>query len=199
MYKIYLHRDQNNQIFYVGCTKSKYRPYEKYSESRRSIEWLNHCNNQFTVEIVAEGLTQDEAYQMEIELISKFKRKIDGGILVNKSTGGKSGTNGIIPWNKGIINETISGKNHPMYGKTHTDEAKKKMSEAQKGRKHSTESKLKRSGVNNKRSKKVIDILTGEIYASASDVAKLLNVEYTYFRKKLTGVVKNNTNYKYLE
>jgi len=37
----------------------------------------------------------------------------------------------------------MSGKNHPMYGKTHTKEAKRKISEINKGRKHSKETKKK--------------------------------------------------------
>ena len=35
------------------------------------------------------------------------------------------------------ISEAMKGENHPMYGKYHSEEAKKKMSEAANGRKKS--------------------------------------------------------------
>jgi len=37
------------------------------------------------------------------------------------------------PWNKGLKLPQLSGKNHHMYGKHHTEESKKKMSESLKG------------------------------------------------------------------
>jgi hypothetical protein len=41
---------------------------------------------------------------------------------------------GIIPWNKGRKCPYISGENNPMYGKTHTDESKAKISKIHKGK-----------------------------------------------------------------
>ena len=73
---------------------------------------------------------------------------------------------GYIPWNKGKKCPNMSGKNNSFYGKKHTEETKRKMrmvaknrptisedtrkklSKANKGRKHSEESKRKISEVN---------------------------------------------------
>lgn len=56
------------------------------------------------------------------------------------------------PHLKGWVNK-ISGKNHPMFGKHHSDETKKKISLIHKGKKISEETKLKISeankGINN--------------------------------------------------
>lgn len=41
---------------------------------------------------------------------------------------------GHIPWNKGKKCPQLSGKNHPMYGKHHSEEHKKKISESEKGK-----------------------------------------------------------------
>ena len=75
----------------------------------------------------------------------------------------------------------FAGEKHPMYGKHHTEEAKRKMSEAKRGRKpwiagkkHKPESlkklsenrKGKAMGENNKMSKAVICVETGETYES---------------------------------
>ena len=40
---------------------------------------------------------------------------------------------GMTPWNKGKHPECLQKENHPMFGKHHTEEAKKKMSIAHKG------------------------------------------------------------------
>ena len=56
----------------------------------------------------------------------------NGGEPWNKGlyiyTGGKKFQKGHIPWNKDIKIPQISGKNHPMYGKKHSQEALAKMS-----------------------------------------------------------------------
>lgn len=41
---------------------------------------------------------------------------------------------GQIPWNKGNKMPELSGKNHPMFGKHHSEESIKKMSESKKGK-----------------------------------------------------------------
>ena len=40
---------------------------------------------------------------------------------------------GLVPWNKGKKVPEISGEDHPMFGKHHSEESKKKMSESHKG------------------------------------------------------------------
>jgi group I intron endonuclease len=77
--------------------------------------------------------------------------------LNNSYYSGYNSTEGgdINPMKYKEISEKISGKNHPMYGKTHTVEAKNKMSRARRGKGnpmygkvHSTETKLKISKAN---------------------------------------------------
>ena len=59
-------------------------------------------------------------------------------------------SNGKIPWNKGKHPKSVQGENHPMYGKSHSEETRKKISQSlkgkiswMKGKKHTEETKIK--------------------------------------------------------
>lgn len=54
---------------------------------------------------------------------------------------------GKIPWNKGKKMPEKTGVNHPMFGKTHTDEVKMRLSKINMGKKQSQETIEKRSRV----------------------------------------------------
>ena len=116
-------------------------------------------------------------------------------------------------------------KNNLFYGKKHTEEAKRKISEKAKGntrfkgRKFSDESKLKISKTNmgnkyclgrvlsnetkNKigeaNRKKVINTETLEIYKSYTFLAEQLNISKYVLQNKLLGRKKNDTPYMYLK
>jgi hypothetical protein len=69
------------------------------------------------IQIMQDGLTNDEAKVLEIELIAKYGRKDLGtGILRNQTDGG-DGAN-------------LVGKKNGMYGRTHSDEARAKIKKA---------------------------------------------------------------------
>jgi hypothetical protein len=104
-----------------------------------------------------QNITEEEAFKHEIYMISVFGRKDFGtGILRNRTNGGE-GPSGIIPWNKGKprseetkrkISEANKGKNNFNYGKTVSEETRKKMSEAKKGKPRSEETIRKVSEAN---------------------------------------------------
>lgn len=54
-------------------------------------------------------------------------------INIGRQPWNKDKKTGQIPWDKGIKRTDIAGKNHPLWGKHHTEETKKKISEANKG------------------------------------------------------------------
>jgi group I intron endonuclease len=108
--------------------------------------------------------------------------------------------------------------NKYMLGKKHSDATKKKMSEKKIGRKLSEQTKNKikfaqlliSDEIKLKRknallnsdydfgAKKIIDISTGAIYKSISEVSKLFNIKYTTLNAQLLGQNKNKTNFRYL-
>ena len=114
-YYIYLHRKEtDNSVFYVGKGKNN-RAWEK-SKSERNQYWHRIVNKYgYSVEIVFENLTEEEAFDLEINTILEMKYL--GYTLVNMTNGGDgcsglkftdlqrlnitNGTKGKIPWNKG--------------------------------------------------------------------------------------------------
>ena len=107
--------------------------------------------------------------------------------------------------------------NKYMLGKKHSELSKKKMSEKRIGRKINDETrkrmkfaqllisdeiKLKRKNAllnsgYNFGSKKIIDISTGNIYASITEVSKLFNINRSALNAQLTGQNRNKTNFRY--
>ena len=105
---VYQYLTEDGQPYYIGKGSGRrmHKPHTKTllpSVERRVI--------------VKEGLTNDEAKKLEGDLISKYKRKLDGGILDNIK---------INQWACAV-------------GWKHSDEAKKKISEGNKGKKRTVE------------------------------------------------------------
>jgi len=131
MYSVYRHFDSAGNCFYVGCTKQKYRPANKYERSRK---WKRAAANGRTVEIVASFLDEVSAFELEKFLISEY-RSI-GVALVNITGGGKG--NDQSPSLK--ARRKISSK---LIGKPLSESTKLKMSISRTGRKVSQETRNK--------------------------------------------------------
>jgi hypothetical protein len=148
--------------YYVGKGKGR-RAYD----TKHSVPVPKDKNN---IVFVLNNLTEEQAFQNEIDFISWYGRVDSGtGILRNLTDGG-DGPSGAIrseetkrkisESNKGELNYMF-GKHHSvesrrkmseankgntkMLGKTHSEETKRKMSEAHKGKTHSEEHRRKMS------------------------------------------------------
>ncbi len=105
---VYQYLTEDGQPYYIGkgCGKRIHKPHTSTSlppKERRII--------------IKDGLSNQEAKTLEGELISKYKRKIDGGILDNIK---------INQWACAV-------------GWKHSDEAKRKISEGNRGKKRTPE------------------------------------------------------------
>jgi len=123
-YTVYMHKNKFDGKMYVGITcqdpKKRWLNGHGYSFNphfNRAIQKYGWDN--FEHIIVAEKLSKSEAENMEVELISKYN-------LTNQNIGYNLGNGGCA-----------SGR--------HTEETKKKISDAHKGLKHSEETKQKLS------------------------------------------------------
>lgn len=180
---VYLHRRlDTDEVFYIGIGKTKNRHSSKY---RRNKYWNNIVNKSgFESEIIYNDLTWESALNFEIFLIQLYGRKDLGtGVLCNMTDGGE-----------GTLN------------RQHTDEAKLKISNANKGRKSSrkgskisedTRNKMINSklGVANmKKRKVVINTETGKTYKGVKDAHKdFPNISLATLYSYLNGNKKNLT------
>lgn len=154
-YTVYLRTNKANGMQYVGQTKDLYIRESSWKclNTRYANYYITKERNKygldnFETDILAEVETQEEAWALEEKYIKELNTKYPNGY--NMSNGGNS--------NKGLkhseetkrkISEAKkgnnTGENSYWYGKHLSEETKKKLSEWHKGRKHSEEVKKKMS------------------------------------------------------
>ena len=214
MYIVYCHTNKVNGKRYFGITNRD--PQKRWGKngckylkkSRGSFQHPAFANaiikygwDSFEHEILFEGLTLEEANKKEIELIATYKTNVNRfgkDFGYNMTDGGDGSTGGTH----------YSGKDHPMYGKHHTEEARKKMSAAQSGENnpmygrtgergsfyghHHTEEykelmRVLHSGKNSPMARRVICVETGEVFDTLTSAAK----KYGLFPNNISKACKN--------
>ena len=118
MFYVYMFLDEQSNPYYIG----KGCRYRINHDDKRKKE-IPTPKDKSKIVKVKEELTEAAAFALEIELIAKYKRQCDGGILLNKCLGGPG----------------ASGYKHPpgrpsaMKGKQHSAESKARMATAKQG------------------------------------------------------------------
>lgn len=110
---VYVHtRKDKNEPFYVGIGKSDRDYYRAYCNKRRNEVWKKiTAKTDYHVDIVHDKITWEEACEIEKELIAKYGKKNEGGILCNIANGGEGGNLGHEVNKK--HSETVKGHNNP--------------------------------------------------------------------------------------
>lgn len=146
---IYIHKNPStNEVFYVGQGTIHQNRFDRaYSTKSRSKWWNNYVSKYGypIVEIIASGINKSTADIMEKEYIQIYGRKdLNEGSLVNLTDGGDGLGKRSVQY---CLEHSIrmSGENHPMWGKKHTDEWRKNNSLSHMGIKPSEETKRKQS------------------------------------------------------
>lgn len=136
-YCLYRHLKPSGEVFYIGMGNLR-RPHTK---SDRSDFWWKVVNKYgYEIEILKTNLSKEEAYELEIILISWYGRKnLNLGPLVNLTDGG-DGSNNVV-----VSEQTKLKLSKIQKGRKRTDETKRKMSEKAKLRIFSKETRLKMS------------------------------------------------------
>lgn len=129
----YYLREDFSSPYYVGYGRPR-RINSRHSR-RNGAEILPPRERRW---IVKSGLTKEEAIELEIKHIALWKRKCDGGVLLNQNLGGEGKPGGQktrgfsgrkhTENSKKRISEKVSGKNNPRYGVKLSQEIKDKIS-----------------------------------------------------------------------
>jgi len=170
----YLYKITNiiNGKLYIGQTKNPRRRWNKHKEmSLKPIQIISlaiqkYGFDNFTYEVIASCKTLDDANQLEIELIKQYDSYVSydkgyncthGGknallseesrLKISKANTGKKRTLEAIEKIRAATFRQYATNGSPRLGKTHSEEAKKKMSFAKQGKKrpHSEETKKRMS------------------------------------------------------
>lgn len=190
-------RLDTNEPFYVGKGKD-----DRWKKLTR--EGNNHFNNivksiPVVVNILHDNLDEDVALGLEVYYIWLY-RDIIGYNLVNINDGGDGcalcGKNNPM-YGKNYrdfmteeakmerdrkCSEAMSGENHYLYGKSHSEETRKKMSEAKKG---------KYIGKNNPKARCIICITTYKIFSTQKEASKYYNCIRQHISKCCKGERKS--------
>lgn len=206
-YIVYKHTDPTGKV-YVGITKQRpqkrfdygrgYKHNARFREAIRRYSWagLRH-------EIIASGLTQEEAEAKEAELIAKFN-STNPRHGYNVKTGGIRGT-GLTPeGRKRLAERTRGDKNptkvygHPMQGKHHREESRLKMSaaaKARKGRVCSNETRAKLQAAQIKCA--VMNLDTGETFEGIHAAGRAYGLEPSKICAVCKGKRKSTGGYRW--
>lgn len=92
---VYEHwRPDKNQCFWVGKgTRTRYRIYKRNPHYNNIVAKLRKAGLKLEVRFVATDLSDEDAYEIEIERMAFWKEQ--GVILTNTATGGRGGMSGI--------------------------------------------------------------------------------------------------------
>jgi hypothetical protein len=135
---VYRHiRTDLNIPFYIGIGKEVTRA---YSKTHRNDHWSHIVDKtSYEVHILFDDVSYEFAKEKEKEFIELYKRKEDGGILCNLTKGG-DGVLGIRH-----TEEARKKMGEPNKGKTISEWHRQRVSEFHTGRKHSEETRKRMS------------------------------------------------------
>jgi hypothetical protein len=219
---VYLHvRNDTGNVFYVGKGKGR----RAWIASKRNryhqamMQKLDAAGSGWRVEIFEDGLSNEEAFTKEKEIISAYGRES----LTNLSDGGEYGAVGHkMP--RHIVEALAAkarGRKMPRHGVEKsaaarrgvklTEDMRKRMSEGLKGKKHSSERNARKSlrqtgkpvsphmieAMNVATRIPVICHETGTIYASASEAARQMGLLRECVRDTVSGRQKSTGGFTF--
>ncbi len=206
MYIYKITNNLNNKI-YVGQTINDVQVrFEEHCRPSKNKTLIDRAINKygrenFTVETICETDSIDKLNELEIHYIAKLD-SMNPEVGYNLCIGGGN-TKGYRhrESSKRKMSESrmgiFAGEKNPFYGKHHTEETKKRLSEIHKGkplsalhRKHLSET--------NPRKHKIICTTTGEHFNSLKEAADKYNLKSTHISRVCRGKRKSCGGYKFI-
>jgi group I intron endonuclease len=204
-YVVYKHTSPNGKV-YIGITKKK--PEHRWNNGKGykgNIYFYNailkYGWDNFTHEVLFSNQTKEAACEIEKNLIAKYDS-------TNKANGYNITIGGNIPHNYGKhlkkeTREKISqskcgtcvGEQNSFYGKKHTEEAKKKMSNAHKGRPSHFKGKKRSDETKMKQSIPVICVETNIVYFGINEAERKTGIANQSISKCASGKRKTAGGY----
>jgi len=173
----------NNQCYIGQTTNSLEERWRKHKQTNSNCRYLKNAFHKYGIDNFEFQLIcicfDTDLNKFEIEYIKKHNSLVPNGY--NLREGGENGGKHSIE-TKTKISETLkntlsSNKTNNILGRIHNEESKKKMSNAAKGRKLSSETKEKLKLLNSKHKVIQLDIFGNivNIFLNTVDAAKALN------------------------
>ena len=104
-YYVYQYVRKDGTPYYIGKGKED-RAYVKHKRANGSDL---RPKDRSKIQIIKNNLTEQEAWDLETDLINKYGKRTEGGLLVNCNSGGEGGV--VLPKGSRL------GEKNPMYGK----------------------------------------------------------------------------------
>lgn len=193
MWIVYKHTFPNGKV-YIGITGQKTYKRWKYGKGYTTLIMQNAIQkygwNNVIHEILFDNLTQEEAELKEVELIKKY-RSNEYEYGYNLATGGgvNCGYKHMVEFRENISKRQL-GKPSTRKNYHTSEETKKKLSEANKGKKLSQETKAKmsasRQNGNVWNATPIINLDTNEIFNSQ----RMAGLKYHFNYKNINLVLK---------
>jgi hypothetical protein len=145
-----LYREDGVTPFYIGMgCGDRWLDHERYINTRKDnphkvniIKSMLDKGMKVPKKKLAVGLSREQAFSIEIELISKIGRTCEGGPLVNVTAGGEVGNTST---GRVFSEETRAKLSASKKGRKASEETRAKMSSIAKDRKYSDETRAKMS------------------------------------------------------
>lgn len=146
---------ESGDVFYIGkgCA-DRYKKTSNRTSRFKEVYDKNIC----IPTILAQNLTEKEAFKYEEELIAYYKGKYPDNILTNQRNGGEHDYGWDAPQEyRDKMREKVLGKNNPNYGNRWSDEQKERLSRLK------IEKELSK-GENNGRATPIMCLETGDYF-----------------------------------
>ena len=217
-FTVYRHTTPSGKV-YIGITRQN--PIRRWRPDGSGYKENNHFWNAICLygwdnikhEIIASGLTKEQACEMEVMLIAEHDsmnpskgynctvggehppfseethKKISEAAKARDMSGARNPNYG---------NHKLTGDNNPHYGKHFSAEVRKRMSDGRKGKgtqpkSEATKQRMRENHAGGNAPKQVLCVETGEIYKSINDAARAVNINKKVISSCCRGVAHYNT------